>query len=269
MKLSKIHLQKQKITEDNILEAIHSCYNDRCFSTFPYITYKLTSSEKAMNQYNSGNCIALSIYVQKYLKSNYHVKSYIVTASVPKRYQIDGQPHICHVALLIPITPTSFYIIDCPFYFLKPMYCDLEKNEMRKIEGMNIHEKKRETIHYKLQNAKELKGIVLPKSVECVCYYESDLNDTWSYYTNQTLNPDEDIGKFFMQLKPQPFLCYTKVEKNGDITKVYHLKIDDDSNLIFIHHGTEIYKGPIDKIPKKIEAMIKKDLFPFLNNFIV
>lgn len=268
MKLTGINLIKQKVTEDHILEAIHSCYNDRCFSTFPYITYKVSGSDRAMDQYNSGNCIALSMYVQKYLRANFKLTSYIVTASVPKRYQIDGQPHICHVALLIPITKTSFYIIDCPFYFLRPLYCDLENNELRHIEGMNIHEQKREKIFYKLQNAPSIKG-VLPNSVECICYYEGESNDTWSYYTNQTLEPDKEIGKFFMQLKPQPFLVKTKVETNGDITKVYHLKIDDESNLVFIHYGKEIYKGSIINLPKKIEQMIKRDLFPYLNNFIV
>jgi hypothetical protein len=268
MKLTGIHLIKQNATEEKIIEAIHSCYNDRCFSTFPYITYKLSSSERAMNQYNSGNCIALSIYVQKYLKANFKLHSYIITASVPKRYQVEGQPHICHVALLIPIAKTRFFIIDCPFYFLKPMFCDLENNSLRHIEGMNIHDKKKENIYYKLQNAETKKGI-LPNSVECSCYYEGATNDKWSYYTNQTLDPDRDIGKFFMQLKPQPFLVRTKVEKNGDISKVYHLKIDDESNLIFIHYGKEIFKGPINKLPKNIEKMIKKDLLPFLNNFIV
>ena len=268
MKLTGINLINQKVNEENILDAIHSCYNDRCFSTFPYLMYKITSSECAMNQYNSGNCIALSMYVQKYLKANYKLISYIITASVPKRYQIEGQPHICHVALLIPISRTSFYIIDCPFYFLRPLLCDLEKNELGHIEGMNIHENKREKIFYKLQNSPRIKG-VLPNSVECVCYYEGDEYDTWSYYTNQTLDPDGDIGKFFIQLKPQPFLVKTHVEKNGDITKMFHLKLDEDSNLIFIHFGKEIYKGPINKIPKKIEQIIKKNLFPFLNNFIV
>lgn len=268
MKLTGINLIKQKVTENNILDAIHSCYNDRCFSTFPYIMYKLTSSEKAMNQYNSGNCIALSIYVQKYLKVNFKLASYIITASVPKRYQTEGQPHICHVSLLIPITKTSFYIIDCPFYFLNPILCDLENNSLRHIEGMNIHENNREKIFYKLQNAQPMKD-VLRNSIECVCYYEGDPSDTWSYYTNQTLDPDRDIGKFFMQLKPQPFLVKTRVESNNDITKVYHLKIDDDSNVVFIHLGHEIYKGPIRKIPKDVERMITKDLLPYLNNFIV
>lgn len=268
MKLTGIHLITQKVTEGHILEAIHSCYNDRCFSTFPYITYKISSSERAMNQYNSGNCIALSMYVQKYLKANFKLTSYIITASVPKRYQIEGQPHICHVALLIPITKTTFYIVDCPFYFLSPMLCDLENNSLRQIEGMNIHEQKREKIFYQLQNAPHQKG-VLPNSVECSCYYEDYPNDKWSYYTNQSLDPDNDIGKFFIQLKPQPFLVKTHVETSGDINKVYHLKIDDESNLVFIHHGKEIYKGPISKLPKKIEAMIKKDLLPYLNNFIV
>jgi hypothetical protein len=268
MKLNKLNLMKQKVTEDNIIDAIHSCYNDRCFSTFPYITYKLTCSEKALYQYNSGNCIALSTYVKKYLEANFNIKSYVITASVPKRYQIEGQPHICHVALLIPINDTSFYIIDCPFYFLKPLYCDLVKNELRHIEGMNIHDHKREKIYYKLNNSPNIKG-VLPNSVECVCYYEKEPNDTWSYYTNETVDPDGEIGKFFMQLKPQPFLVKTKVDKKGDIIKVYHIKIDDDSNFVFIENRVEKYKGPIHKIPKRIEKILKTKLFSFLNNFIV
>jgi hypothetical protein len=268
MKLNPVNLMKQKVTEEHVLEAINSCYNDRCFSTFPYITYKLTSSEKALYQYNSGNCIALSLYVKKYLEANHRIKSHIITASVPKRYQIEGQPHICHVSLLIPITETSFYIIDCPFYFLKPLYCDLVNNELRQIESMNIHENTRDIIKYKLNNAPHQKH-VLPNSVECVCYFETDPNDTWSYYTNEPVDPDEEIGKFFMQIKPQPFLCKTKTDKKGNIIKIYHIKIDDDSNFIFIENRVEKYKGPIDKIPKRIEKILKTKLFSFLNNFIV
>jgi len=269
MKLKSIRLLNQNIKENDVLDAIHSCYNDRCFSTFPYITYKLTSSKESMEQYNSGNCIALSMYIKKYLEVNHRppIKSYIITASVPKEYKLEGQPHICHVSLLIPITHTSFYIIDCPFYFLNPMFCDLENNVMRQIESMNIHNNIREIIHYKLQNA-EQRPDILRNTVECICYFINKPEDTWSYYINETLDPDNEIGKFFIQLKPQPFLCKTMTDKNGDIIKLYHIKIDNNGDFIFIENREEIYRGPLHKLPKRIKIIIKKKLYPYFDNFI-
>ena len=48
------------------MNALEECYKNCAFSTFPYIMHNIDSRE-AIKKYNSGNCVALSIYVKDYL----------------------------------------------------------------------------------------------------------------------------------------------------------------------------------------------------------
>ena len=266
MKVIKIFLLNQPITKGNIQDSLNMCYENIAFSTFPYIMYKIKSSHVSLERYNSGNCIALSCFLQKYLKNNYGIVSYIVPASVPKIYQIENSPEICHVALLIPISTNSFYIIDPAFYFMEPILCDLNNPDIKEIIAMNIHSKEIEVIKSQLVNA-TAHGLI-PQTLGCKCWYENAPDDTWFYYTNEVIDPDESIGCHFIRNKPEPFLCKTRVLSNGEIYKDYHLKIDEEQNLIITKNYVEIYKGPVNKIPKKIEYEIHTKLFKYFSNFM-
>ena len=266
MKVIKIFLLNQPVTKRKIQDSLHMCYDNIAFSTFPYIMYKIKSSLTSLDRYNSGNCIALSCFLQKYLKNNYGLVSYIIPASVPRIYQIENSPEICHVALLIPISTHSFYIIDPAFYFMEPILCDLNDSDTRGINAMDIHSKEVAVIKSQLVNA-TAPGLI-PYTLGCKCWYEKTPDDPWFYYTNEVMDPDESIGGHFIRNKPQPFLCKTRVLPNGEIYKDYHLKIDEDQNLTIIKNYVEIYKGPVNKIPEKLEYEIHTKLFKYFSNFM-
>jgi hypothetical protein len=265
MKVIKIFLLDQPITKGKIRDSLNMCYDNIAFSTFPYIMYKIKSSKVSLERYNSGNCIALSSFLQKYLKNNYGIISYIIPASVPIIYQVENSPEICHVALLIPITSHSFYIIDPAFYFMEPILCDLNEPDIRQIDSMNIHSKEIAVIKSQLVNA-TAQGL-LPQTLGCKCWYESAPNDTWFYYTNEVKDPDESIGSYFIRNKPDAFLCKTRVLPSGEIYKDYHLKMEDQ-NLIIIKNHKEIYKGKINEIPEKLQYEIHTKLFKYFSNFM-
>ena len=108
MIFGKIVLKKQQVDADIIEDVLQICYEHMCFSTFPYIMYGIESSEDTLNNYNSGNCIALSLFIKKYLK-NIGVDSHLIPASVPDIHKVPGVNHICHVSLLIPYANDRFF----------------------------------------------------------------------------------------------------------------------------------------------------------------
>lgn len=267
LKLQRFKPIVQHITIAQIKEAIRMCYNNISFSTFPYILYKLTSSEDALMQFNSGNCIALSLFLQKYLKNNYGVISYIVPASVPKIFRVEGTNHICHVSLCIPLNTTKYYIVDPAFYFLSPMECCLKNNVPNEIKSCNIHTNVNESITYVLQNCSY--DLILPNSVECKCYFNHTPDDTWCYYFNEVLNPDEAIGSVFIKFKPNPFLCNTEYDDETDtVKKKYHLKMEE-GKLCLIENGNEIFNGDANNLPKYINHIIQNELNKYFGSYIV
>jgi hypothetical protein len=249
MKTNPIRLTKQVIHESMIREALFTCYENISFSTFPYIKYKMKSSAKTLEKYNSGNCIALSTFLKRYLKANYKLKSYIVPASVPTIFRVDGTPELCHVALLVPVTTTTYYILDPAFYFLEPM---LAKDfELKSIDSMNIHTQKHEAIHYRREN----------NSLRC--YFTPE--DPWFYYEYEVLDPDESIGCHFIRQKPEPFLCKTMVLSNGDVYKKYHLK-EDDNILTVIKDHVEVYQGPNTQVPPELKRELQIFLYKYFKS---
>ena len=131
MKFNEIKFTKQHVNQDIIEDALQTCYDNMSFSTFPYIVYGLKSSNDTLNYYNSGNCIALSLFLKRYLK-NLGINSFLIPASVPKIHMIEGVNHICHVSLLIPYDKYKYFIIDPAFYFLSPIDCDENNNFLKK-----------------------------------------------------------------------------------------------------------------------------------------
>jgi hypothetical protein len=246
MKTKPITLSKQVVHESMIRDALYTCYENISFSTFPYIKYKLSSSKKTLEKYNSGNCIALSTFLKRFLKANFKVKSYIVPASVPSIFRVEGTPDLCHVALLIPITTTTYYVLDPAFYFLEPIHAKLF--EIQSIDSMNIHNKQHDTIYYKREN----------DSVRC--YFKPE--DPWFYYTYEVLDPDESIGCHFIRQKPEPFLCKTTVLANGDVYKKYHLK-EDDNILTVIKDHVEVYKGLNTQLPNDLKRELQIYLYKY------
>jgi hypothetical protein len=267
MKLKPIKFIHQNVKESQLEEAIRLCFNNISFSTYPYILYKLTSSRDTLKQYNSGNCIALSLFIHTYLKNNYGFHSYIIPASVPSIFRVEGTNNICHVALCIPVNFSKFYIIDPAFYFLNPMTCSMKNNISRTIESCNIHNNENETIEYILH--KSSYDAILPGSIECKCFFTHLPKDPWFYYLNEVLDPDQSIGSFYIKAKPNPFLCNTEYDESTNmVKKKYHIK-SEDNEFIVIKYCKEIYRGPPDKLPHEIQEILQNKLYKYFSNYIV
>jgi hypothetical protein len=209
----------------------------------------------------------LSLFIHTYLKNNYQIQSYIIPASVPSIFRVEGTNNICHVSVCIPVNSSKFYIIDPAFYFLQPMLCSIKNNIHREIEGCNIHENKHDKIKYVLNHSTY--DAILPKSIECKCYFSHLPKDPWSYFLNEVLDPDESIGSIYIKAKPNPFLCYTQYdEEKRTIKKKYHIK-SEDNTFIVIEDREEIFKGDANKLPKEIKHIIQNKLYKYFSNYIV
>ena len=246
MKTRPIKFQKQPMNLDKMSEALYACYENICFSTFPYIRYKLKLSEKTLEKYNSGNCIALCTFLKRFLKANHKIKAYIVPASVPSIYRVEGTPDLCHVALLIPLTTTTYYIVDPAFYFLEPIYA--RDFELHQLDSMDIHKKKHEPIFYQQEN----------NAVRC--FFEK--TDPWFYYLYEVLDPDHSIGCHFIRQKPDPFLCKTMMLANGDVYKKYHLKEEDGVFMVIKDHE-QVFCGKQKEMP----YALKRELHIYLYKY--
>jgi hypothetical protein len=261
-----IKLKKQHITRHMVEEGLHICYDNISFSTFPYNVYGLSSSKHTLQYYNSGNCIALSLFLKSYFK-NMGIVSYLIPASVPKIHMVEGVNHLCHVSLLIPYDKDMFYIVDPAFYFLNPMECQLTANGEKKIDSVNVHTRVHTPIYYKLTNADEHNQF----EKQCTCYFGNDKSDVWHYYVQEISLEDADkfIGATFMKFKPEPFIVKTLMDlENNTVVKLYHIKRPTPHDCIIIKGTTEIYNGPIKDIPKLLLKEIGIKLFKYFNKNI-
>lgn len=245
----KIDLIEQNIRKKDIKQMLHTMYNSICFSTFPYLVYKESSSQYAIKRYNCGNCIGFAYFMKMYLEANFNVKSFIIPASVPSLFKVEGTPHMCHCALLIPLNTHDFYVLDGALYFLEPMFCSLHKNKPRQIHSCNAHKHEITTVHYEMKPClKSQYDIDYNQTIpdDCLRVYanfEDDPFQDWDYYLIELMNPDETIGQSFLFYKNQPFIMYTKME-DGIVKMKYKMYMDND--LMRIKHypeGNQIYAG--------------------------
>ena len=238
--LQKIDLFNQNINEEMVKHALRRTYDTVSFSTFPYKVYKESSSKSSLYKYNSGNCIAMAMFVQEFLKNNYSVKSSIIPASVPKMFRVEGTKHLTHVALCIPVTPHICYVVDPAFHFLEPMVCDFNDNQEKAIASYNIHDDMIDYISYQMKNVEDPQmdedQILQNDSVKIDCVYVDFPDKHWSYYLNEIKNPDESIGERYISLIKHPFITITQYDYENDHPyMVYHIKLDENSKFNVKH----------------------------------
>ena len=287
-----------EITEQILSDAMITSYRNIIFSTFPYHHHNLTSSEDALQQFNSGNCIALALFIVKYLKSNYNIGAYIIPATVPEIYKVQNTPILCHCAVMVPISTTRFVIIDCAFNFLQPMICSMQMKPNRlnnpKIEFSDIYSHKNEQIEYQCvlldsnhnddaqiisrlnanprnlnRNRNKHESIISNYSnfkVDCVFDFNKD--QKWAYYPFHVLNPDECIGQYCLKAKPNPFLLYTEYDHVNIMVKlIYKLSRDENGNFMiktFDKYNFGNYNS--EKISTDtLRSLIQRDLYKYLS----
>ena len=233
------------------------------FSTFGYI--KGYNSKECLDKTNSGNCVALSLYVKRIL-NHYNIKSFLIPASVPKMFSHERYLHISHVALCIPYK-TYAYILDPAFYFMEPMIVDLsDRQKIGIINSFNIYSNKVTPINYKVNlNFKKIELNLyqtLPKDIFVVeSSFISDPTDIWYYYLTEILNPDEAISSFYISIKQLPFITAL----NPDYSIKHLVKFVDDKTIIVKENGDLIFEGE----PKRMNLNLLKKLSPYKLDFLL
>lgn len=263
MILNYLRQIEQPIKIDELKESMIVCYNHICFSTFPYISYKVMSSKEAILQYNSGNCIGLSHFLKMYLKKNYNIESFIIPSSVPDAFIVKGQDKICHCALFVPKNKYEYFILDCAFYFNEPIYVNVNDTKNKHIFCTNIHRNMIEQLTYCSISCNEKS--MLSDIYGCECFFANNPQDKWCYYMNEIINPDETIGLKYHLIKKNPFLVKTIVVNNQIIQKYYLKKINE--KIIISEGNNENQQYNINDIPQDKLHIFSELSKYFLNYF--
>ena len=269
-----------QVTEDKILKILEMCYTNTAFSTFPYF-YNNLNSEEAITETNSGNCIALSLYVKKKLKNNYGINSCLIPATIPKKYQKPGYLPISHVALLIPIDnshkDSGFFIADPAFYFLNPIEFRnfnpgivFSKNIYTREPNHNLKDYTSiDKLLVKLDFFKEDHHFhecqIIEKGTYYVsCWDERDPVDSWKYILTRIINPDEAITYgFFLKEQDGPFITTTETDENNIMQIGGYLKITGNK-LTYSKNLKDPQTYNTDTISTDVVNKINNDLYPFL-----
>ncbi len=272
LKTKTIKFKTQNISIDNIKRALISCYSNISFSTIPYLLYNYNSIQ-TLKIMNSGNCIAMSMFLKKYLNDNYKIKSYLIPASIPKLYQDSRFLDLSHVALVIPINENEAYICDVAFYFLSPIKIKLQHNHVNEsIENVGVYDNTVNTVNSKMEYNKDAITLndyqkIKENTYTCVCHYTDDHSDIWKYYLTEITNPDQSIGTTFIQCKTNPFICTTKI-RNGKCVMDMYLKYISDSEILLQHNYKNLYIGSMLNVPDYLMQFMNRKLYKYLKTDI-
>ena len=278
----------QSVNQLFLIDILKDCYNSYAFSTFPYINYNFDSSN-SIEYTNSGNCIALSIKIKNILKNKYNIESYLIPATIPKKFYHEGFLNISHVALAIPKNNNIFYIVDPAFYFINPIKINLKKKETNQsIYLKNIYSKE----ITKSKHPKNYTSIdkIIAKQNRCIedliyndyqnipkdtifseCYFDKDKLDKWYYFLVEILNPDESITSFFINILNRPFICTTNLDSNNICQMEYYIKFLNNNHLLIENPNDDLYLNidlkniKEDELKKKLKNIDKKTKKYFIN----
>ena len=225
----KKDIDQSSVNEGVIIKALESCYNNCAFSTFPYIMHGIDSKE-SIHRFNSGNCVALSIYLKEYLGNNFNIHSYLIPATIPNKYKFPGYLDISHVVLAIPKNNNEIYIADPAFYFLNPIKVNMNDMSSTIIFSKEIYteENNNNLIDYNSIKTITAKTKIIDKTTKFNPYqtipkntiisevhYTGDPKDKWIYFLKEIINPDRAISDFFIGIRTDPFIMTTIMDKNG------------------------------------------------------
>ena len=256
----------KEVNRKDLVDAMQHTYKNCSFSTIPYLKHKLFSSRKTLQTYHSGNCIAMCMFAKRYLKKKYKIKSFIIPATIPIRYQRPGYLDISHVALCIPKDNKGYYIIDLAFYFIKPIFI-YTNNLKKKRRGKNKNIYNNDTIEpFEFTSTKLSEKMVLntyqtiPKdTLTCTVNYIKDIYDKWNYFIIEVIKPDDSIGKTFLSCNIPTFITITDHLAN----LLLYIKKPNDNFVHIKYRQTELYNGFIDNIEQKVLDKLNIVFKPF------
>jgi hypothetical protein len=218
------------------------------------------NSKESQELYGCGNCVAMSINLQKILKKH-NIKSNLVPATIPKMYYMPDFLDVSHVAVLILKSDNEGYLIDPAFYFLEPMKININDGENRGISWQNVYRGEEEDLTYNIKHlTEELKYNdyqTIPENTYMVeTFRTDDTSDKWRYYLTEIKNPDNAISSFNLTSKKFPFMATL----DDNLKLKLFIKYLDRNNLKIKYDGNELYTGDYDNIPDDIMETISPQL---------
>lgn len=269
------NLSEQKINQKDILLALQKCYQNCAFSTFPYII-KNKNSVDSLKKYNSGNCVALSLYL-KFLLKEMGINSYLIPATIPESFSFKNFLRVSHVALAIPKNKSKIYIADPAFYFINPIKFIYPSKKENYIYSKNIYINEHNSdpkdyksinkiyySNYKSKNEMKFnKYQIIPENTYYTeCYLDSNTNDKWKYFLIEVKNPDKAISNFFCNIKNRPLIISTTLDKNGICSAYYDIRIKKDFLVVKYKNNTikKIFFEEIKNNPTYFKNFILKEL---------
>jgi hypothetical protein len=257
--VSKIKIQP--ITIDIIKKELKKCIVNCPFSTFPYI-YEHMNSNQAIRKRSSGNCIGLSKYIQLKLKHK-GIYSFLIPATVPASYYLEGYLDLSHVALAVPKDKNTIFVLDAAFYFEEPIVVDFTDNT-KMVYTYNVYTGAISNANYTQHKTHELVKFnkyqtMLKNTVYVTCNYIDKPGETWNYYLTEIVNPDAAITSFFINIKIDPFICI--IDDNYKL-KLY-IKLQN-GNIKIQYYNDIIYNGTVLDIPDDIITIIQ----PIVNKYV-
>ena len=107
-----------------------------------------------------------------------------------------------------------------------------------------------------------------------VVILKNDNSQTWNYYLNEIINPDESIGSHFLEQKYLPFLLYTDYDFKDNMVKLSHkIFIDENGDFVIKKYPEKeiLFKGDINDLNEnsKLYYLIQHKMKEHFDNFIV
>jgi hypothetical protein len=267
--ISKIKSQPT-VTSSLLSDVLYQCIQSSSFSTLPYFFYEMDSIN-AIHHTHSGNCVALSLFIQQYLQREFNIDSYLIPASIPNKFKRPGYLFISHVALAVPRSKRQVFVLDPAFYFMQPMNALLQHGGGSKqtIRTSNIYTNELETIEYMVGQTTQLVHYNHYQSIKkgiyfIQCHYLHDSHDSWQYFLTEILNPDEAVSNFFLNII-HPFITTTIYDEDKELHKLHvHIKFNDDGSQVTIKIDDHLFfDGPPHQMSKKQLSMLRKQLGTF------
>ncbi len=219
-KVDYIQFPKKNINisdlKNKLINAMHLCYDNFAFSTKGYSNNG--TSFDSLKYYKSGNCVALSMFIQIFIKANFNIDSHLILSSVPNKWRTEGLKPICHCALCVPFDKDKCYIIDCAFYMDEPILMNINSSQIQSSSLTNIHTLS--TLPFTYQSMISNDDDVLPDTYACKCTFE-DNGDSWCYYLNEIFNPDECLSAPYYNAT-YPKIIYIKTYMNNGKIQLSH-----------------------------------------------
>ena len=259
-----------RISKKILTKVIQDTHETCSFSTIPYFRHNTISSLFCLQNYNSGNCIAMSMCAHKLLQQK-NIYSFLIPASIPKKFQREGYLELSHVAVCIPDRDKGYYILDLAFYFLEPLYIRTKNlSTIKSITNKNIYDNNNiRTIKYssnQLHNDTMLnKYQFIPKNtLVCNVYFENDPNDSWNYYIIEVLNPDDSIGRPFLNIRKDNFITIT--DKYCNLLLYIKQSEQFKDNIIIKYKNKELFNGVLNDIKVTLLKSLNKKFKLFIPN---